>query len=270
MMVDAQLELFTECQAIIFEHEIGEQGTPHLQGYMEFTKRVRMNQIKGYECFARAHLEIARGSRKDNYQYCSKTGIHIVEWHDPYLDTTAEGQENQWDRIKGMIRQHCAYDEIRDLYPETALRFESGLRKWIHESNLEELQEYDGDLKIKNKWLWGPPGVGKSRHCWDMQGTKFNKPCNKWWDGYKGEEVVIIEDMDPTKAQMLAHHMKIWGDRYPFTAEIKGGATAITPCYRLMVTSNYSPEQCFQNTEDLEAIRRRFTIEHWDGLQQHQ
>jgi len=44
--------------------------------------------------------------------------------------------------------------------------------------------------------------------------------CNKWWDGYSGQRVVLLEDF---RHADLADYLKIWTDRYPFTAEIKGG-----------------------------------------------
>lgn len=260
-------EKWSNCKAIIFEKEVGEQGTPHIQGYFEMNARITLPSLKQLPPLERAHLEVARGTRPDNYAYCSKTGDDVYEWHASDVDIDANRDtRNQWDIIKRMIIDHSSFNEIRDAYPETALRYESGLRKWIHESCQEELQEYDGSLKEKNLWIYGDAGIGKSRWCWDQQGSKYNKPCNKWWDGYDNESIVIIEDMDPTKASMLSHHLKIWGDRYPFTAEIKGGALAVQPTYKLYVTSNYSPDECFQNPQDLAAIRRRFKVVHWVSL----
>ena len=57
----------------------------------------------------------------------------------------------------------------------------------------------------------------------------------------------------------LAQHIKRWADRYPFTAEIKGAHSAISPNdYELVVTSNYRIEECFKEPEDVAAIKRRF------------
>lgn len=83
----------------------------------------------------------------------------------------------------------------------------------------------------------------------------FIKPINKWWDGYKNQEFVLIEDWDKTH-RILAHHIKIWADRYRFTGEMKGSSRVIRPKL-IVITSNYSIEECFEGP-DIAAIKRRF------------
>nr|WQA30145.1 MAG: rep protein [Cressdnaviricota sp.] len=133
------------------------------------------------------------------------------------------------------------------------------ITQWILEVQAESDQKpIDGDLKEKNIWVWGPPGTGKSRWAHQLPGTKYMKLSNKWWDGYNGQPIVIMEDLD----LQLAQHLKLWADRYVFTAEVKGGHRPIRPDFNLVVTSNYHPDSCFTNPEDAAAIRRRFTICH--------
>lgn len=36
----------------------------------------------------------------------------------------------------------------------------------------------------------------------------FVKPCNKWWDGYEDEDVVITEIVDRVPARFLSHLIK--------------------------------------------------------------
>lgn len=55
--------------------EIGEKGTPHLQGYISCEKRIRANEKFKNK---RIHWEICKGSEEDNYVYCTKGGDFIT------------------------------------------------------------------------------------------------------------------------------------------------------------------------------------------------
>ncbi|HHZ82357.1 MAG TPA: hypothetical protein EYN64_06535, partial [Flavobacteriales bacterium] len=58
----------TNCKFAIVGEEVGESGTPHLQGYIEFKKKARP---KGIFCEG-IHWEKAKGNRQVNIDYCSK------------------------------------------------------------------------------------------------------------------------------------------------------------------------------------------------------
>lgn len=114
-------------------------------------------------------------------------------------------------------------------------------------------------------WYWGGPGLGKSHKVRTDEKSLFVKPQNKWWDGYQGEEAVLIDDFD-LKGECLSHYLKIWTDKWSCTGEIKGGTIPLN-FKRFYVTSNYSIEQVFPDDKVLqEAIRRRFKVTHFDSL----
>lgn len=86
-------------------------------------------------------------------------------------------------------------------------------------------QKLDDITELKNEWIWGLPGAGKSRPTREKyKDSLYVKPLNKWWDGYDGEETVMLEDVGK-EHQFLGYFLKIWGDHYPFTSEIKGYST---------------------------------------------
>lgn len=242
---------------LIFEEEHMQDGTPHLQGYIEFNKRKRMQQVKN-AINQRAHVEVARGTPQQNIAYCSKEG-------DPYEfgDHTSAGETNQWAHIRTLVHEGNL-EQIEELYFGTYVQHMKALEALCTRYAVQA-PPWDGDLKEKNLWIWGPPGVGKSRYCRTEFGNNvYPKNCNKWWDGFRGQDVVVVEDLDPDRAKMLVQHLKVWMDRYVFEAERKGGSLLIRPEFKFIITSNYAPEQCFQNPEDLDAIRRRCQVMHMD------
>jgi len=115
-------------------------------------------------------------------------------------------------------------------------------------------------------WIYGDTGIGKSRWVRTNHSGFFNKSQNKWWDGYNGEGVVLIDDFDHS-GQALGHLLKIWADCYSFSAEIKGG-TIRPVIHTFIITSQYTPHGIWCKGEDgkthdvemRDAILRRFAI----------
>lgn len=248
---------------LIFGREIGQQGTPHLQGYIMMTSPVRWTTLNNrlHITTGRIHWERMMGTPQQAADYCKKDGDYTE-----FGTLPAGNNTNQYTIIAQRIGDGASTQEIRDEFPGTWLRFHTAIDRWINEGRQQRLDNFDGDLQTKNLWIWGPPGIGKSRYARSLAERCYNKPANKWWDGYAGEPVVIIEDMDPDRAKILTHQLKIWLDRYIFTAEVKNGSTILSPKdMRMVITSNYSPDQCFTEP-DLSAIRRRTHVMHMDTL----
>lgn len=63
------------CKYAIIEKEVGENGTPHLQGYFEFKTKMRPSSIFNNK---RIHFEKAKGTREQNDNYCSKDNNIVI------------------------------------------------------------------------------------------------------------------------------------------------------------------------------------------------
>lgn len=59
-----------KCDVAIIGEEVGESGTPHLQGYIEFKTKSRALSV--FSMFKKIHWDKARKSRMINFRYCSK------------------------------------------------------------------------------------------------------------------------------------------------------------------------------------------------------
>lgn len=67
-------QYFTQYEAKwIIGKEVGEEGTPHLQGYVEFKFQKSFSMLHAFN--ERIHWEKARGNRKHNLLYCCKENI---------------------------------------------------------------------------------------------------------------------------------------------------------------------------------------------------
>lgn len=61
-----------ECKYLVIGYEVGEQGTKHLQGYIQFPNPVSFNALR--TMLFNAHIEKAKGSPAQNRDYCTKGG----------------------------------------------------------------------------------------------------------------------------------------------------------------------------------------------------
>lgn len=84
----------------------------------------------------------------------------------------------------------------------------------------------------------------------------------KWFDGYRGEPVILIDDVDHAHKTALGHHLKIWADPYAINGEVKGSNTGL--CHKLLVvTSNYKISRLWNPEKDRDlciALERRFKV----------
>ena len=60
-----------KCKYLIVGKEVGEEGTPHLQGFISFADGKTLNYLKKH-LSNRAHFEEAVGTVEQNYLYCTK------------------------------------------------------------------------------------------------------------------------------------------------------------------------------------------------------
>jgi len=126
---------------------------------------------------------------------------------------------------------------------------------------------YDEPLKrigVTSKVHWGVTGAGKSHHVFaELNDKKFyvKSPTTKWWDGYKGEDFVIIDEF---RGDIGVSHLLKWLDKYPCTVEIKGGQVPLKAT-KFYIMSNMDPRDWYKDIDQgtRDALIRRLDITHW-------
>jgi len=244
---DIEAILGWDVKYVVYGKECGEEGTPHLQGFVIMKNENRMVSMK--KLHATAHWEICKGSWEQNYEYCVKEADFTEHGEKPTSKRErADNEKARWTIAKNAAKEGRMDDIPDDIW----CRF---YRTW-KEIKKDHMQKPDDADDVCGLWIYGPPGTGKSRQARKDYPGAYLKGQNKWWDGYQDQDYVILDDFDTGS---LGHHLKIWGDRYSFLAEVKGGTMHIRP-KKIIITSNYSPEDPkFEwDSEMTAAVRRRF------------
>jgi len=227
--------------------EVGESGTPHYQGYIYWRNKKSFQQMKTMH--AEAHWEIQRGTIKQAANYCTKDGDFFEHGTMPMDDKQKGECGKQSIQERWALAKEGRFEEL----PPEQLN--------IYRKIFDEHRVVKNRNELKNLWITGKARCGKSSSVRAKYGDEnvYSKPMNKWWCGYKYQKVALIEDVDPRNAKEMYFHLKIWADHYKFIAETKGGHVDIRPEV-VIVTSQYTIDQCFDDLATANAMKGRFTI----------
>lgn len=111
---------------------------------------------------------------------------------------------------------------------------------------------------------WGETGTGKSRQAWLDAGDDayIKNPNTKWWDGYKGQKNVIIDEF---VGEIRINYLLTWFDNYPCIVECKGYSIPLEAT-NFWITSNLPVSEWFPlaNPNHTAALLRRVNVTHFN------
>ena len=194
--------------------EVGDNGTPHLQGYLQMANRKRLHQMK--EVMPRAHFERQRGTTDEADKYCEKDGdfessgvityngvkrVDMVKAVYQTLDGISKEkllEEHGAGYIMNKRKIDCVVEEIRQEREIKSRKIEykeKDLRVWQQEV-LKKLEEQN-DRKILFV-IDAVGGVGKSWFTDWMMGNRDTFACENMKTNdikyhWKGEKFVIFD-----------------------------------------------------------------------------
>lgn len=232
-----------ECRYLVIGKEVGESGTPHLQGYVFLENPRSLASLK--KSMVRAHIEVAKGTPLQASIYCKKDGDFIEKGEIP---------------VKG---KRTDLDEIREL-----VNAGQGMREMVDKANsYQSIRSAELILKYKEKkrdwkpeviWVCGKSGTGKTRWVYDNYPYDdiHKQPATdtKWFEGYDAHPVVLIDEVD---MQTSYSDLKELTDRYAMRVHYKGGMRSFLAKV-IVLTSLETPQNLYAHKPESgkEMLRR--------------
>lgn len=241
-----------DIQYLVFGKEVApETGTPHLQGYVSFSRRYTLVRAKEIIC-SRGHFEVAKGSPKQASDYCKKDKDYSEFGNLP----GGKGARTDLARVAQLVREGAALSVIAEEDPSSFIKYSSGILRL----RMFHRPDREGPPKI---WVfYGETGTGKTSrvHRFVKADEMWISPGRTggcvWFDGYDNQSVALFDDFDGSWFQ-LGYLLKLL-DRYVFKVPVKGGFTWWCPRH-IYITSNLAPDEWYPNANDKQkaALMRR-------------
>ena len=209
-------------------HEIGQEGTPHVQGFVVMLSRQRLSGMKQISC--RAHWELAHGTAIQAAVYCKKDGNYQEKGTCPQEGRKREPFAHK-EVYHGLKDGTLSLRQVMEDHPEQIT--------WIrHVQDMVPPRE----APAKVLYLYGSTGLGKTTNTVaalkDLNIPYWKKqPGHKWFTGYRGEDVIIFEEF--TSCFLLTQWLSLC-DPEPPLVETKGGHIHIQAT-KYIILSNLGP-----------------------------
>jgi len=267
------------CTYLVYQHERGESGTPHLQGYVcLLTVRTMLGCkraiFSGSATLQRVHLEACRGTSDQAIAYCIDPLKRDSVFEPDYSEfgnradvpkERGQGARNDIAFFGSGILQGTGMRELAFIDPSAYVKYFRGfeaLQRLAHAG--PRVAGADGYTPLTVYWFYGLTGTGKSLHVHRTVSADelYLKPSgNEWWDGYTGQSTILLDDYRASWFR-FGYLLQLL-DRYPFPIAIKGSYT--NACWHtVFITAPVRPEVMYasedpKNEGRIDQLLRRIT-----------
>ncbi len=156
-----------EVAYVSFGREVGKEGTPHLQGHLELTKRLRFHQMKAL-LGPRAHFEVRQKSFERAQAYCEKDG-DVSTFGERV--SSGQGKRNDLSELAREIREGSAKRDLAVTYGKEFIKYRRGIDQYFDLFTRREFEIFHGpwkwNVELNSNFsfiLWGAAGLGKTEY----------------------------------------------------------------------------------------------------------
>lgn len=264
---------------LVYQTEVGEEGTVHLQGYIELRTSRQLQWLRN-NLSQRAHWEKRRGSRAQAVKYCTKDESRLLNpqlwqqstnsweevpldacsswWNSRGLDLKTNDTGNSSTKLtlskiqEALSADSASIEEVADEYFDMWVRYYRAFEKYV------TMKTAPRNHEVAVHVIFGPTGTGKSKWCMDNYPDAYWKQRSKWWDGYFKHEAIVLDEY---YAWLPFDLLLRICDRYPLLVESKGGQLQFV-AKTIVFTTNKLPDEWYPLCY-FPAFERRVTKWHY-------
>nr|UOF76700.1 rep protein [Cressdnaviricota sp.]UOF77176.1 rep protein [Cressdnaviricota sp.] len=241
--------LESEVPMLVVGHEIGENGTPHLQGTIGLNAPWRFDRITA-ALGGRAHVERCKNIKK-SMEYCRKEHRMLCD-----KDERAQGERTELYEFADSIHKGADERELALKHPREFLKYSSGMKRM--RTAIQAVQD-DDFVKPEVIVVTGPPGCGKTRLAMLDKPYRVLTPSKggeiPWFDGYAGERTILFDDF---RGEVCYSWLLQALDGYRLTVPIKGGHVHKN-WTKVWLTTNCTTLQEMYPSKEIGPLERRVT-----------
>lgn len=231
--------------------ERGDSGYLHWQLAVYFGRRVYLKHVT--DILGKWHVELARSDAIEKYVWKEDTAIPSTRFELGEKPFKRQSKRD-WDQVYALAVE----GNISTIDKSILVPYYNAIKR-ICQDNLQPIA-----VERSVHVFWGDTATGKSRRAWEEAGLLAypKDPRTKFWDGYNGQENVVIDEF---RGAIAVDHLLRWLDRYPVIVEVKGSSTVFRAT-SIWITSNLSPKHWYADLDEktTEALMRRLNVTHFN------
>ncbi len=206
----------------------------HLQGYIEWNHKASLLFCRE---FLEANWTIAGGDQQQNITYCTKDG----DWVE-FGTRKTQGARSDLLSVKRSIDEGSSVPQLWDDHFSSMVRYHKAFQVY------KKIKAIKRSWKTKVVFIVGPAGTQKTTLAtllaYSFGSSVYTIPEAKgsglYFDGYDGEDVVILDEMDGKRMQPTVFNGL--ADKFEYSVPVHGCGNINWAPYVMFVISNYLPK----------------------------
>lgn len=240
------------CSYLLYQLEVGEEGTPHFQGLVYFSTQIAITSV--IALMPGCHITVCI-DLEASIKYCQKEEGRLegpYEWG----VRPVQGKRSDLTAALADVAAMKPMAEVALCHPSVYVRYYRGLTAY------RTVTAKPRDKPTECISVVGPTNTGKSYDARKQWPDAFWKNKGDWWDGYDQHDVVIIDEF---YGWLPFDFMLRMLDCTPLQVPTKGGFVNFVAT-KVVILSNRHVEDWYRGipVECLPALKRR--ISQWEKL----